>query len=146
MAGLVPAIHVFLACPAIKTWMPATSAGMTSEPALSRLVHSRRCHRPFADDQKRHVFILGAVPMHAIAEVGDKRTGLERDCQVGGIILVAGADPPGVGEHDGGSRRIAARPRAAALWNLDIGCRADAGDEVGAAFLLGAVPMDLGGV
>src|SRR5262249_48374968 len=30
MAGLVPAIHVFLACcVAVKTWMPATSAGMT---------------------------------------------------------------------------------------------------------------------
>jgi hypothetical protein len=29
MAGLVPAIHVFLA--AAKTWMPATSAGMTVE-------------------------------------------------------------------------------------------------------------------
>jgi hypothetical protein len=27
MAGLVPAIHVFLF--RIKTWMPATSAGMT---------------------------------------------------------------------------------------------------------------------
>jgi hypothetical protein len=30
MAGLVPAIHVFLA--AGKTWMPATSAGMTKQP------------------------------------------------------------------------------------------------------------------
>jgi hypothetical protein len=29
MAGLVPAIHVLLAEP--KTWMPATSAGMTNE-------------------------------------------------------------------------------------------------------------------
>jgi hypothetical protein len=29
MAGLVPAIHVFL--DARKTWMPATSAGMTDE-------------------------------------------------------------------------------------------------------------------
>jgi hypothetical protein len=28
MAGLVPAIHVFRAA---KTWMPATSAGMTAE-------------------------------------------------------------------------------------------------------------------
>jgi hypothetical protein len=28
MAGLVPAIHVFV-FPRIKTWMPATSAGMT---------------------------------------------------------------------------------------------------------------------
>src|SRR5262249_9933358 len=33
MAGLVPAIHVFLA--ARKTWMPATSAGMTVEIACS---------------------------------------------------------------------------------------------------------------
>ena len=31
MAGLVPAIHVFAA---VKTWMPATSAGMTSEMEL----------------------------------------------------------------------------------------------------------------
>jgi hypothetical protein len=30
MAGLVPAIHV-LVCDAVKTWMPATSAGMTLE-------------------------------------------------------------------------------------------------------------------
>jgi hypothetical protein len=29
MAGLVPAIHVFADAPT-KTWMPATSAGMTS--------------------------------------------------------------------------------------------------------------------
>jgi hypothetical protein len=31
MAGLVPAIHVFISMHAAKTWMPATSAGMTSE-------------------------------------------------------------------------------------------------------------------
>jgi hypothetical protein len=32
MAGLVPAIHVLLAeTPQRKTWMPATSAGMTEE-------------------------------------------------------------------------------------------------------------------
>jgi hypothetical protein len=29
MAGLVPAIHVFAAFELSKTWMPATSAGMT---------------------------------------------------------------------------------------------------------------------
>jgi hypothetical protein len=29
MAGLVPAIHDFLSDAYIKTWMPATSAGMT---------------------------------------------------------------------------------------------------------------------
>jgi hypothetical protein len=31
MAGLVPAIHVFLAAARKKTWMPATSAGMTMD-------------------------------------------------------------------------------------------------------------------
>jgi hypothetical protein len=29
MAGLVPAIHVLPICASVKTWMPATSAGMT---------------------------------------------------------------------------------------------------------------------
>jgi hypothetical protein len=29
MAGLVPAIHVFLALGAAKTWMPGTRSGMT---------------------------------------------------------------------------------------------------------------------
>jgi hypothetical protein len=29
MAGLVPAIHVFLDLSAAKTWMPGTSPGMT---------------------------------------------------------------------------------------------------------------------
>src|SRR5260221_2214309 len=31
MAGLVPAIHVFPRCCIVKTWMSATSAGMTAE-------------------------------------------------------------------------------------------------------------------
>jgi hypothetical protein len=31
MAGLVPAIHVFLFMPAPKTWMPGTSPGMTEK-------------------------------------------------------------------------------------------------------------------
>jgi hypothetical protein len=30
MAGLVPAIYVFLCIGAVKTWMPGTSPGMTS--------------------------------------------------------------------------------------------------------------------
>jgi len=33
MAGLVPAIHAFLIWASPKTWMPATSAGMTNEGA-----------------------------------------------------------------------------------------------------------------
>jgi hypothetical protein len=31
MAGLVPAIHVYLALPEAKTWMPGTRPGMTAE-------------------------------------------------------------------------------------------------------------------
>jgi hypothetical protein len=31
MAGLVPAIYVFLRCIAAQTWMPGTSPGMTSQ-------------------------------------------------------------------------------------------------------------------
>jgi hypothetical protein len=30
MAGLVPAIHVFLAATLVKMWVPGTSPGMTS--------------------------------------------------------------------------------------------------------------------
>jgi hypothetical protein len=30
MAGLVPAIHVFLAAEFLETWMPGTKPGMTS--------------------------------------------------------------------------------------------------------------------
>jgi len=33
MAGLVPAIHVLLCSGAVKTWMPGTRPGMTSEKA-----------------------------------------------------------------------------------------------------------------
>ena len=34
MAGLVPAIHVFSLDLALKTWMPATSAGMTIQTSV----------------------------------------------------------------------------------------------------------------
>jgi hypothetical protein len=35
MAGFIPAIHVFLHGAAVKTWMPATSAGMTENGSSS---------------------------------------------------------------------------------------------------------------
>ena len=83
-------------------WRGSSFPVQPNTPAASRLgrllpclVHSRGCHRTFADDQKRHVFILGAIPMHTIAEVGDKRTLLHRDRKVGGVIFVTGANPPG---------------------------------------------------
>jgi len=42
MAGLVPAIHVFLVCKATKTWMPGIKPGMTKESrGLSEMTSSR---------------------------------------------------------------------------------------------------------
>jgi hypothetical protein len=41
MAGLVPAIHVFDAGTAQKSWMPATSAGMTVEGGEAKLIPAR---------------------------------------------------------------------------------------------------------
>jgi hypothetical protein len=41
MAGLVPAIHVFLEAIAAKTWMPATSAGMTPHILAALVIRSR---------------------------------------------------------------------------------------------------------
>ena len=35
MAGLVPAIHVFLAAQCFKTWMPGTSAGHAQLPGMT---------------------------------------------------------------------------------------------------------------
>jgi hypothetical protein len=46
MAGLVPAIHVFNSDAAFKTWMPATSAGMTIHKTAPLL-------RPFPIDAER---------------------------------------------------------------------------------------------
>jgi hypothetical protein len=42
MAGLVPAIHVFLVEVAVKTWMPGTGPGMTSSMAHSDLLRVGR--------------------------------------------------------------------------------------------------------
>jgi hypothetical protein len=42
MAGLVPAIHVFEFYRTSKTWMPATSAGMTSLPKWIRIYDATR--------------------------------------------------------------------------------------------------------
>jgi hypothetical protein len=39
----VPAIHVFLAESQVKTWMPATSAGMTVETEQPLERHGRAC-------------------------------------------------------------------------------------------------------
>jgi hypothetical protein len=68
MAGLVPAIHVFGLARSIKTWMPATSAGMTSEAsALAKIafcesfprflidfrLKSHRASKPLGSDVSR---------------------------------------------------------------------------------------------
>ena len=49
MAGLVPAIHVLRTGTAIKTWMPATSAGMTIAVA-SRALLPEQLHRFVGQD------------------------------------------------------------------------------------------------
>jgi hypothetical protein len=46
MAGLVPAIHVFLrASAASKTWMAATSATMTMRAVAAKMIQDRRRNR-----------------------------------------------------------------------------------------------------
>ena len=42
MAGLVPAIHVFISNIAIKTWMPGTRPGMTIEEAVHTVFSGQR--------------------------------------------------------------------------------------------------------
>src|ERR1700683_5402736 len=75
IAGLVPAIHVFLG--PIKTWMPGTRPGMTigkcRQPVLPPLLPDRLGDRPAGEhtDQVRTVF--GAtmdVRVHAVGRNG----------------------------------------------------------------------------
>src|SRR5262245_23637205 len=61
MAGLVPAIHVF--APARKTWMPATSAGMTEE----RLCHQLKSVLPA--EQVGEPLLVVLVPGQDVGEV-----------------------------------------------------------------------------
>jgi hypothetical protein len=57
MAGLVPAIHVFLRRNAVKTWMPGTSPGMTEKSKHVIPGHVPREPRPGNDSslQKRPI-------------------------------------------------------------------------------------------
>src|SRR6476646_576653 len=61
MAGLVPAIHVFVARQELETWMPGTRPGMTSQEA-------ERCY----EQVRRHVYRLAhfvrSVPLSAKGE------------------------------------------------------------------------------
>src|SRR6516162_6224204 len=66
---------------------------------LLRFLGSRGGARPVADDEQCRVFILGAVPMHAFAEVRDERAFLEWYGQVRRVELGAGSDPPGARQH-----------------------------------------------
>src|SRR3981189_3835810 len=78
--------------------VPCSSSSFCSRPraralALRPLDRSRRC-RPFADDEPPRLLVLGAVPMHLLAEVGDEGAGPHRH-HVLLVDLVAGRDPPG---------------------------------------------------
>src|SRR5262249_31753404 len=54
--------------------------------------------RAFADDEDERVLILGAVPVHLLAEMGHEGAGAHRD-RVVQIPLAAAADPPGALQH-----------------------------------------------
>jgi hypothetical protein len=54
MAGLVPAIHVFLTLGANKTWMPGTSPGMTKQ--LTDQQVQRFDHRRSVNQVRRQAF------------------------------------------------------------------------------------------
>src|SRR5690242_14772439 len=52
----------------------------------------RRAH---ANDEQERILVLGAVPMHLSAEMGDEAAGRHRHREVGGIEFGTAADPPG---------------------------------------------------
>src|SRR3954452_13173011 len=62
------------------------------------LFDARACRRSHADDQQDRVLVLGAVPVHLLAVVGNDSAGRHGDGVVR-IELVAGADPPSALEH-----------------------------------------------
>src|SRR4051794_41970364 len=78
-------------------------------PTISALFLFRCCRRPrpFAHDQQHGVLILCAVPVHLLAEMGDKAAGGHWR-RIGGGEFLGGAPPPralrpgGVGGGGGG--------------------------------------------
>ena len=66
--------------------------------------------------------------------------------EVHGLVVAVVAPLDLVGRQDGERARIAAAPGGIRLGDLDVGRRSDTGDQIGAAFLLGAVPMHIVGV
>jgi carbon monoxide dehydrogenase subunit G len=64
MAGLVPAIHVFLAALLLKTWMPGTSPGMTSVGLVLRCEYASLLVQwsPFISRMRA---LLGERPQHS---------------------------------------------------------------------------------
>src|SRR5215469_7913890 len=73
-------------------------SGMRITPPSLRLFDARDRGGAFADDEDDRILVLGAVPMHLLAEMGHERPRVHRH-RIVGIPLVAGADPPGALEH-----------------------------------------------
>src|SRR4051794_41521430 len=71
-------------------------------PTISALFLFRRCRRPrpFAHDQQHGVLILGAVPVHLLAEMGDKAAGGHWR-RIGGIEFLGRPHPPRGLPHGG---------------------------------------------
>src|ERR1700722_1610590 len=68
--------------------------------ALFLLRDESRRGRAFAHDQQHGLFVLGAIPMHLHAEMGDETTGWHRNGAVFGIEFRPRAYPPGPLQHD----------------------------------------------
>src|SRR5215831_19603239 len=65
---------------------------------LSRLLDQRQRSRSFANDEDPGFLVLGAVPMHLLAEMGDE-TAARHGHHIVFVDFVAGCDPPRALDH-----------------------------------------------
>src|SRR5215831_6184231 len=69
-----------------------------SEKRLLRFFHPGACRGALAHNKENRVLLLGAIPVHLFAEMGDEGTGGHRH-GIGRIELIAGTNPPRALEH-----------------------------------------------
>jgi hypothetical protein len=65
---------------------------------LLRFFHPRACRGTLAHNQENRVLLLGAIPVHLLAEMGDEAT-CGHGHGIGRIELITGTDPPRALEH-----------------------------------------------
>src|SRR5215831_1228153 len=69
-----------------------------SEKRLLRFFHPRACRGALAHNKENRVLVLGAIPVHLLAEMGDEGTCWHR-YGIGRVKFIAGTDPPRALEH-----------------------------------------------